>query len=79
MGGILRTQKKVLTLGHKALRASCNSSSSVHSYEECLARAKRWCVWHSVWVYDERPLTRSVGLLDFTRFVVGEQRTRHTL
>ena len=40
----------------KKCHASSSSSLSVHSYNECVIRAKRWCVWHSSWIYDVRPI-----------------------
>ena len=60
--GFCEAKWKVLSRGHKALRACCNSSLSIHTYEECVARAQRWCCWHAAWVYSERPTTRLLGL-----------------
>ena len=61
-------KNKVLSLGRNALHASCNSSLSVRTYEECLLRAQRWCCWHSTWVYSERPSTRLLGFIRDMRF-----------
>ena len=46
-------------LGRKKLHSSSSSSLSLHSYTECVLRAKRWAVWHSTWVYDTRPTSPS--------------------
>ena len=51
------TSKRIIDAARgKKFHASCSSSLSIHSYDECIARAKRWCVWHSTWIYDIRPI-----------------------
>ena len=52
-----RSKQKVDALGLKKFHSSSSSSLSLHSYAECVARAQRWCCWHSTWIYDTRPMT----------------------
>lgn len=52
-----RSKKTIDSLGMKKFHSSSSSSLSIHSYDECVTRAKRWCSWHSCWVYDTRPMT----------------------
>ena len=40
----------------KKFHASSISSTSVHFYDECVIRAKRWRVWHSSWINVARPI-----------------------
>ena len=54
-GRFIKTKQTVGGLCFKKFHSSSSSSLSIHAYAECIARAKRWCAWHSCWIYDTRP------------------------
>ena len=51
----VRSKALVDASGGKKFHSSSSSSLSIHSKAVCASRAKRWCAWHSSWIYDVRP------------------------
>ena len=59
----LNAKQTIDSMGLKKLHSSSSSSLSLHMYEECVTRARRWSAWHSCWVYDTRPIIGPMGKL----------------
>ena len=55
-GKFTKAKTTIDGLGCKKFHSSSSSSLSLHTYAECVIRAKRWVTWHSTWVYDTRPI-----------------------
>ena len=64
----VKTKQTVDGIGFKKFHSSASSSLSIRAYAECIIRDKRWCTWHSRWMYDTRPLAMPTTDRNFTRY-----------